>query len=215
MPPPSLATFLFDLDGTLIDSVELIRRSFNHTLEMHQYPHPGEAGWLEGLGQPLWDQFRAFSTDQAQIDAMIATYRKYNFEHHDALVRPYPGMEAVVRELKRRGKRLGVVTSKMQRSTRLGLRLCGMDGLFDTIVAADDTTRHKPHPEPVLLALERLGAAADSAVYIGDSTHDLAAGHAAGVRTAAALWGPFSRELLEPHEPDYWLDTAADIRRLE
>lgn len=214
MPTPSLATFLFDLDGTLIDSVELIRRSFRHTLEAHRSGHPGEDRWLEGLGQPLWDQFRVYTTDQAEIDAMIATYRKYNSEHHDALVRSYPQMEGVVRELKRRGARLGVVTSKMHRGTRQGLALCGMEGLFDTIVAADDTTRHKPNPEPVLLALERLGADAETAIYIGDSTHDLAAGRAAAVSIAAALWGPFSREALAEHEPDYWLSVPDDILKL-
>jgi pyrophosphatase PpaX len=211
MPVPSLATFLFDLDGTLIDSVELIRRSFRHTLETHRSAHPGEDRWLAGLGQPLWDQFRMYTSDQAEIDAMIATYRQYNFEHHDTLVRAYPGMDAVIRELKGRGRRLGVVTSKMQRGTRQGLALCGMEGLFDTIVAADDTTKHKPNPEPVWLALERLEAGAETAVFVGDSTHDLAAGRAAGVKTAAALWGPFGRELLAPHQPDHWLETPEQI----
>ena len=215
MPAPSLTTFLFDLDGTLIDSVELIRRTFRHTLEVHRGTHPGEDLWLKGLGQPLWDQFQAYTTDRAEIDAMITTYRAYNTTHHDSLVRPYEGMVDVVRGLKERGKRLGVVTSKMQKGTRQGLVLCGLDGLFDTIVAADDTTRHKPHPEPVYVALERLGADAATTVFIGDSTHDLAAGRAAGVRTAAALWGPFSREWLEVHQPDYWLDRPENVLGLE
>lgn len=211
----SLTTFLFDLDGTLIDSVELIRRTFRHTLEVHRGGHPGEELWLKGLGQPLWDQFRVYTQDQAEIDAMIATYRAYNSIHHDEMVRPYRGMEDVIRGLKQRGKRLGVVTSKMQKGTRQGLRLCGLEESFDTIVAADDTTRHKPHPEPVYLALEQLGADAATTVFIGDSTHDLAAGRAAGVRTGAALWGPFSRDALAEHEPDYWLEAPGDITKLE
>ena len=209
-----LATFLFDLDGTLIDSVELIRRTFRHTLEVHRGAHPGEDLWLKGLGQPLWDQFRAYTSDPAEVEAMITTYRAYNATHHDDLVKPYAGMAEAIRTLKARGKRLGVVTSKMQKGTRHGLTRCGMDGLFDTIVAADDTTRHKPNPEPVYLALERLGADASTTVFIGDSTHDLAAGRAAGVRTGAAMWGPFSREALERHEPDYWLTAPADILSL-
>jgi len=214
MPAPGLTTYLFDLDGTLIDSVELIRRTFRHTLEVHRGAHPGEDSWLKGLGQPLWDQFGAYTQDKAEIDAMIATYRAYNSTHHDTLVRRYPGMEEVIRGLKQRGKRLGVVTSKMQKGAQSGLALCGLGGLFDAIVAADDTQRHKPHPEPVYLALERLGAVAQSTVFIGDSTHDLAAGRAAGVRTGAALWGPFSREALAEHEPDYWLETPSDIMAL-
>ncbi|MSR07742.1 MAG: HAD family hydrolase [Gemmatimonadetes bacterium] len=214
MQKPTLATFLFDLDGTLINSVELIRRTFRHTLEVHRGTHPGEELWLKGLGQPLWDQFQAYTTDRAEIDAMIATYRAYNTVHHDALVRPYEGVSEAVRSLKDRGMLLGVVTSKMQRGTQQGLALCGLGGLFDTIVAADDTTRHKPHPEPVYLALERLGADAATTVFVGDSTHDLAAGRAAGVRTGAAMWGPFSRAQLEPLAPDYWLGTPGDLATL-
>jgi len=198
-----------------LDSVELIRRTFRHTLEVHRGTHPGEDLWLKGLGTPLWDQFQAYTTDRAEIDAMIATYRAFNTEHHDALVRPYEGVLEAVRSLKERGMRLGVVTSKMQRGTRQGLALCKLDSFFDTIVAADDTTRHKPHPEPVYVALERLGADAAATVFIGDSTHDLAAGRAAGVRTGAALWGPFSREELAKHEPDYWLERPEEVLRLK
>lgn len=163
-----MTTFLFDLDGTLIDSVELIRRTFRHTLEVHRGSHPGEDLWLKGLGQPLWDQFRVYTQDQSEIDAMIATYRTYNQAHHDAMVQRYPGMTEAVLELKERGKRLGIVTSKLQAGTIRGLALCGMDRAFDVIVAADDTQRHKPHPEPVYLALERLGADAHATVFIGD-----------------------------------------------
>ncbi len=215
MPPHPLTTYLFDLDGTLIDSVELIRRTFRHTLEVHRGVHPGEDIWLRGLGQPLWDQFRMYTVREDEITAMIATYRAYNAAHHDTLVRPYAGMGDAVRSLRDRGKRLGVVTSKMQKGTRHGLALCGLDGLFETIVAADDTSRHKPHPEPVYLALERLGADAAATVFVGDSTHDLAAGRAAGVRTAAALWGPFAREALEGQAPDHWLERPEDVLGLE
>ncbi|HEX9580644.1 MAG TPA: HAD-IA family hydrolase [Gemmatimonadales bacterium] len=210
-----LTTYLFDLDGTLIDSVELIRRTFRHTLESHRGSYPGENEWLKGLGQPLWDQFRAYTQDQDEIAAMMATYREYNGTHHDALVQPYPGVNDVVQFLKAQGKRLGIVTSKMRRGTLHGLALCGLDGVFDSIVAADDVDRHKPDPTPVLKALEWLGAEAASAVFVGDSPHDLAAGRAAGVRTAAALWGPFPKDWLTPHQPDYWLEAPGDVLRLE
>jgi pyrophosphatase PpaX len=211
MPVSALTTYLFDLDGTLIDSVELIRRTFRHTLEAHRGAHPGENEWLKGLGQPLGDQFRAYTQDQIEIEAMIATYRQYNGMHHDALVRPYAGVHQVVMLLKEQGKRLGIVTSKMRAGTLRGLSVCGLDGLFDAIVAADDVDRHKPHPAPVLRALEWLGADPSGAVFIGDSPHDLAAGRAAGVKTAAALWGPFPRDWLEPHQPDYWLAAPGDV----
>ena len=214
MRAPTFTTYLFDLDGTLIDSVELIRRTFRHTLEAHRGTHPGEEEWLKGLGQPLWDQFRVYTEDQDEIAAMIATYREYNGAHHDALVQRYPGMYEAVQSLKTQGKRLGVVTSKMREGTMHGLSWCGLAGLFDTVVAADDVDRHKPDPTPVLKALQLLGAEATGTVFIGDSPHDLAAGRAAGVKTAAALWGPFPRGWLEPHQPDYWLEAPAQVMEL-
>lgn len=204
-------TYLFDLDGTLIDSVELIRRTFRHTLQVHRGSPPDEESWLTGLGRPLWDQFSVYTSDRSEIDTMIATYREYNLAHHDALVRPYPGILEAVAELKRRGRRLGIVTSKMRAGTERGLRCCGLDGQFDLIVGADDTERHKPDPTPVLRAMDLLQARPDSTVFVGDSPHDLAAGRAAGVRTAAALWGPFPRDWLDKHSPDYWLPTPGDI----
>ncbi len=214
MPKPELQTYLFDLDGTLIDSVELILTTYRHTLMVHRGAVPGDEVWLKGLGTPLWDQFRLFTDDPAEIEAMVATYREYNLAHHDAMVKRYPGATEAVRTLRERGKKLGVVTSKLRAGTLRGLRVGGFDGLFDVLVGADDVDRHKPDPAPVRRALELLTAEPSTTVFIGDSPHDLVSGRAAGVRTAAALWGPFPREWLEPHQPDYWLREPGEITAL-
>jgi pyrophosphatase PpaX len=145
---------------------------------------------------------------------MAATYREYHHAHHDELLKQYPGVVEPVRALKERGVKLGVVTSKMPWSTRRGLELCGFDGMFDALVTAQDVEKHKPDPEPVLRALEILQSRADETVFVGDSPHDMAAGRGAGVKTAAVLWGPFSRAALEPYAPDYWLQEPSDISRL-
>ena len=84
-----LTTFLFDLDGTLIDSIDLILRSYRHTLKTHRGFEPPDEIWMEGLGTPLWVQFRHWTDDPAELQAMVATYRDYNLAHHDAMVRPY------------------------------------------------------------------------------------------------------------------------------
>jgi pyrophosphatase PpaX len=151
---------LFDLDGTLIDSIELIWGSYQHTLQVHTGSAPSEEFWLAGLGRPLTWQFSNFTDDPQEIQSMIATFREHNLAHHDDLVRGYPGVLEAVRELKSRGQRLGVVTSKLRSAARRGLIHCGFDGLFDVLIGADDVDRPKPHPEPVLLALEKLGATA-------------------------------------------------------
>ena len=212
--PAPLSAFLFDLDGTLIDSIDLILRSYRHTMRTHRGQDPGDEVWMSGLGTPLWVQFRQFTQDPAEIDAMVATYREYNLAHHDDLVRPYAGVVDAVRALERRGKTLALVTSKLRSGALRGLRLAGLEDAFTVVVGADDVTHPKPHPEPVLMALDRLGARAEDAVFIGDSRHDIECGRAAGVKTAAVLWGPFDRSHLADLEPDYWLETPADLSLL-
>jgi pyrophosphatase PpaX len=207
----SIDTFLFDLDGTLIDSVELILASYRHTMVVHRGATPGDDVWLKGLGTPLWAQFREFTDDQAEIDGMIQTYRAYNLAHHDAMVRAYPGIPEALGVLAGRGVKLGLVTSKLRSGAFRGLKHVGLDAHFPVVVGSDDLAEHKPHPAPVLRALDLLDADPGRSVFIGDSPHDMAAGRAAGVRTAAALWGPFPRPLLEVQAPDFWLETPAAI----
>jgi pyrophosphatase PpaX len=209
-----LDVFLFDLDGTLIDSIDLIRRSLVHTLASHGLPELTREQWLDGLGTPLAVQFRRYTDDPRKIDALVRTYRTWNLAHHDALVRPYDGVRQALERLADSGGRLGVVTSKQRASARRGLERCGLDDLFEVLVGADDVDQGKPAPDPVLLALERLGVRSERAVYVGDSPHDIAAGRAAGTRTAAVLWGSLSRAELEPHRPDAWLDHPSELGEL-
>ena len=211
-----LTTFLFDLDGTLIDSIELILRSYRHTMQLHRgnQPLPPDDMWLKGLGTPLSVQFRHVTEDEVEIDAMIATYRTYNLTHHDALAKPYEGISVEVLRLKARGKRLGLVTSKLRDGALRGIKVCGLDQAFDVVLGCDNVTHPKPHPEPVLKAMDLLGARGAETVFIGDSRFDIECGRAAGVTTAAVLWGPFDRAHLEDLQPDYWLEKPADLRQL-
>jgi pyrophosphatase PpaX len=212
---PALRACLFDLDGTLIDSIELIVRSYEHALAAHGMPAQSREEWLAGLGTPLKDQFAQFTRDEREIDALIATYRAFNDLHHDLLVQRYPGAREGVQELHARGVVLGIVTSKKVATAKKGLAHCGFDERwFSTLIGVDSVARHKPHPEPVLKALSEIGVAAHDTLFVGDSVHDLAAGRAAGVRTGAALWGPFPRAWLERERPDVWIEAPGDIGAL-
>ena len=211
---PTITAVLFDLDGTLIDSIELIRQSFRHTMRVHFGTEPKENDWLQGLGTPLRQQFRVFTQDAAQIEALMVTYREFNSANHDAMIKEYAGANAAVRSLKHRGIKLGVVTSKLTLGAHRGLAVGGFDGLFDVVVGADDVTVHKPEAAPVLFALDKLGIAPANAVMVGDSPHDITAGHRAGTQTAAALWGPFSRAMLEPARPHRWLTSPSEMATL-
>jgi pyrophosphatase PpaX len=211
---PELTTALFDLDGTLIDSIRLILDSYHHTLNSHNLPARTDEEWLRGVGTPLHVQFSAWQEPPEILEAMIATYRAFNLEHHDRMVAIYPGVLDAMREIKAAGVQTGLVTSKNRYGAIKGLKLVGLEALMDVLVCADEVANPKPHPEPVEKAVALLGANPTTTVYVGDSIHDMNSGRAAGVRTAAALWGPFKRSHLESAEPDYWLERPADLVRL-
>lgn len=211
---PKLTTILFDLDGTLIDSVRLILDSYHHTLASHGQDPRADDFWLAGLGTPLRVQFRHWAENPEQLEAMIGTYREYNLAHHDARVTAYPGVVEVVRAIRAAGFRTGLVTSKNKPGALRGLRLVGLEDAMELVIGADDVVNPKPHAEPIEVALRQLGEPVERALYVGDSIHDMESGRAAGVKTAAVLWGPFGREHLEAATPDYWLETPGDLRTL-
>jgi pyrophosphatase PpaX len=208
---PRLQTVLFDLDGTLIDSIRLILDSYHHTLTQHNLPPRTDEDWLKGVGTPLAVQFSEWRKSPEVLEALIATYRQYNLKHHDNMVTVYPGVLEAVREIKAAGIPTGLVTSKNRLGALRGLKLVGLEALMDVLVCADEVTNPKPHPEPVEKAVALLGADPASTVYVGDSIHDMHSGRAAGVKTAAALWGPFGRDHLESASPDYWLEVPGDL----
>jgi pyrophosphatase PpaX len=209
---------LFDLDGTLVDTTDLILQSFVHTFAVHA---PGRTPSREALiatfGRSLPATLREMARDEgvaepdAMADAMLGTYRAFQREHHDSLIRPFEGIDDMLRALRADGHRLGVVTSKMERSARQGLRLFGLDDWFEIGVFHDDTTRHKPDPEPLRVAATRAGVASSEVTYVGDSTHDIVAGRAAGMRTVAVLWGPFERAVLEAERPDHIIARPSEL----
>ena len=207
----AIQTVLFDLDGTLIDSIRLILDSYHHTLAAHGIPPRTDDHWLRGVGTPLSVQFAEWRDDVGKLEAMVATYREYNLSHHDRMVTVYPGVGAALGAIRAAGRRTDLVTSKNRQGALRGLTLVRLEAMMDVLVCADEVTNPKPHPEPVEKAVALLGADPGTTVYVGDSIHDMVSGRAAGVRTAAALWGPFGREHLELAAPDYWLETPADL----
>jgi pyrophosphatase PpaX len=203
----------FDLDGTLADTVELILRSYRHTMQTHLgAPLPDER-WLATIGTPLRTQLLAFARDEVEAAAMLETYTIFQRGVHDEMVRPFPGAATVLAGLRARGARLAVVTSKRNEVARRTLEVCGLWGSVELLVGADDVTLGKPDPEPVHRALDALGLRerAGEVLFVGDSPFDLRAGRAAGTRTAAVSWGAFGRAALEGEGPDYFLDTLDEL----
>jgi len=206
----TLPAILFDLDGTLIDSIELILSSARHAFA--EWPvRPTDEEWVRGIGTPLVQQLRAYAASDEEVALLLERYRRYQHEHHDRLTRCYDDVPDVIAALAERGHPLAVVTSKASPIARQSLEFVGLDDFFPIVVGYDDTARHKPDPEPVRVALSRLGVSPDQAVFVGDSPHDVLAGNAADVMTIAALWGPFDRETLAEARPDHFIGCMADL----
>jgi pyrophosphatase PpaX len=205
---------LFDLDGTLIDSIALILESARFAFEKCARQAPTDQEWLDGVGIPLATMFGRYSANEAELAAFIAGYREYQLAHHDRMVRCYDEVADTLERLRTVGHPIAIVTSKSDALARRGLEHAGIAHYMDEIVGCDASEKHKPDPEPVRLALERLGYAAHEAVFIGDSVHDMAAGNAAGVTTIAALWGPFRRDQLESSRPRHYLEHISALPQL-
>ncbi len=203
---------LFDLDGTLVDSADLILESYRHTMRTHFDEVPPDEVWLASLGTPLRAQFKEFVDTPEEVRELVNTYVEHNLRVHEEFIRPFEGIRDTLEALLEQGSRLGIVTSKAKRGTAASLEACELPAhWFDVIVTSDEPIPHKPDPAPVRLALERLRVDSDVASFIGDSVWDLRAGRAAGVCTVAALWGPFSEDELVGETPDVMVDRPADL----
>ncbi|MHC0037820.1 pyrophosphatase PpaX [Pseudoneobacillus sp. C159] len=202
-------TVLFDLDGTLIDTNELIIASFLHTLE-HYYPSRYKReDVLPFMGPTLRETFETM--DGANVDEMIATYRNFNLTHHNELVTDFPTVLDTVKALKEHGYKIGIVTTKILDVVKKGLIHTKLDSYFDVIVALDHVSKAKPDPEPIFKALEQLGSRPEETLMVGDNHHDILAGKNAGTLTAGVAWSLKGREYLESYQPDIILEEMADL----
>ncbi|MGG3737374.1 pyrophosphatase PpaX [Aeribacillus pallidus] len=204
-----ITTLLFDLDGTLIDTNELIISSFIHTLN-HYYPDQYKReDVLPFMGPPLADTF--MKIDSERVDEMIERYRKYNLENHDLLVKEFDGVYETIQALHEQGYKMAIVSTKIRDTVIKGLRLTKLDKFFDVVVGLDDVKHAKPDPEPLQKALQQLSSTPDEALMIGDNSHDILGGKNAGTKTAGVAWSAKGKEYLAQFEPDYILEHIQDL----
>ena len=201
---------LFDLDGTLIDSIGLLLESMRFAFHERERA-PTTKEWVAGIGTPLRTQLAEWCDGAAEVESLVERYRDYQGIHLPRLTTAYPGVLATLAWARAQGHGTALVTSKGRGMTARSLKHVGLEGAFDAIVTFEETERHKPLPDPVLLALDRLALPAAGALFVGDSPHDMHAGRAAGVRTAAAQWGPFTRDELAVAAPDYWMTSITEL----
>lgn len=195
---------LFDCDGTLIDTYDIILTSMRYTVNGLLGQNRDDAELMSKVGTPLPDQMLYFlNGDKSKVDEIVATYRKHNDAIHDDGVRSFPGVKETLEKLKCAGYKMGVVTSKRHFMADRGLQLCGIRDYFEVLIGSDDFPIHKPNPEPILEGCRLLDADPERCAYIGDSPYDIQAGNAAGCTSIAALWGMFPSESLRAENPDF------------
>jgi pyrophosphatase PpaX len=209
-----LRAVLFDFDGTLVDTTELIYQSMRCAYgEVVGGPEPERAVLMANVGQPLPRQMELLSLEHA--DDLLTSYRTHNEEMHNDLIKEFPGVEDSIARLRGAGLSVAVVTSKRRPSVEMALEsFPGLRKVTDVFVTMEDTTEHKPRPEPLLRGLELLGGVPpEQAAYVGDSPFDVAAARAAGALSVAVSWGAFTEDALRAAEPDHLapdLDGAVD-----
>ena len=201
---------LFDLDGTVVDSGGMILASMRHATQTVLAREIGDEELMAAVGGPsLEAQMRAFAPER--VDDLVRAYRAHNEPLHDELV-CCAGMDDVLVGLKDEGRRLGIVTAKRRQTVELAFARVPIAHLFETVVGGDETERHKPDPEPLLLAARRLGAHPAETAYVGDSPFDVRAAKAAGMFAVAVTWGRIhDRSRLEAEHPDAIVDSAEEL----
>ena len=198
---------LFDLDGTLVDSAAAILGSFHHATEtVLSRRFPDEQILAQIGGTNLTYQMRLLDPEGERVDELIRVYREHNDPQYSTLA-CFEGVVGVLEQLREEGRRLGVVTAKRKPTVERVFAGAGIGAYFDVVVGSDDTERHKPHPEPVLKALELLDAEPHEAAYVGDSPFDVEAARAAGVFAVAVGWGGIHRV----EDADAVVETPEDL----
>ncbi len=206
---PRFATVLFDLDGTLADTIPLIVASYQHAFRTVLAEEVAEARARTWIGRPLLPALLEESPEHGvELDRV---YREWNLANTARLIRRYDGVPELLEQLTAAGVTIAVATSKRRETARLALVGVGIEHLVDVVAALEDTAAHKPAPDPLLHAAATLGVDPAACVYVGDATVDVLAARAAGMSAVAVTWGAGEREALAATAPDALVDTVPDL----
>lgn len=211
MTSSNVQAVLFDLDGTLLDTHDLLLATFRYATREVLDEVISDERLMAKVGQPLDVQMWDFTDDAAVHDELCRVYRAHNASIHDDMIRLFSGTVPMLERLKAAGLPLAVVTSKRHAIAMHGVELFGLQDYFEFLIGADDWPEHKPHPGPVAHGCDRLGMDCRACLYVGDSPFDMQAGSKAGCRTAAALWGMFPQAVLEAQHPTFVCADGTDV----
>jgi len=210
-----ITTILFDFDGTIMDTNGLIINSWQHTFRTIEGKERPEEEIIATLGEPLLLSMKNLLPSVDPHDA-VEIYRQYQHGNFSDEISVFPGMEGMIRKLKLQGYKMGIVTSRMTNTTIKGLEKFNLTECFEAVVTCDHTEKHKPDPDPIYIALDKLGSKPDEAIMIGDTKFDILCAKNAGVGSVLVGWAitmPESERTGE-NEPEYIIEKAEDIFNL-
>lgn len=204
-----IKTILFDLDGTLLDTNELIIQSFQHTYKKHLNKEMPRDKIIQSFGEILQHTMeREFGEC---CEEALHTYRNFQLSNFYHYITMHAGVQEALKFLYEKDYKLGVVTSRLNESALKGLKHFDLDVYFGSIIGADDTDRHKPDPTPAFMALEELDGKPQEAMMVGDSPYDVRCGKNAGMTTVAVGWSALPREMYMQHDPDYVVESMEEL----
>ncbi len=206
-------TVLFDLDGTLVDSNELIIKSFDETMKKYLPEREfSRMELIEMIGPPLQETFSIASTNQAVIDEMIVYYREVYVRLEFDYVKIYPNTIEMLKTLSENNFNLGIVTTKFKRSAMPSIKHYGLDKYITSYCFLDDISEHKPHPEPIFFALNQFKDY-NNVIMVGDNSSDILAGRNASALTCGVNWS-IKKDLIKSLNPDFWINDFSDLIKI-
>ena len=208
-------TVLFDFDGTLMDTTPIIIRSWQEVYRAVTGSDGDVDEILGTFGEILRESLAKKFPDQ-DTEELVKIYKSYQQDRFADEVELFPGVEDLLAYLKDAGYKLGLVTSRIKQTSMRALDMFGIKEYFDSIITADDCTKHKPDPEPIMLALEGCGSVPERAVMIGDTVYDMGCARNARVRYVMVDWAPaIDRESLTgENAPDAWIPDMEGMKAI-
>ncbi len=206
---PYYEYILFDFDGTLIDTNELIIEALQGTTKQFLGRTLSNDELSSILGKYLELQMKSLS--EKYYKEMMAYYREYYKANQDTMIKGFPGVAEMLRELKAFGCRTAIVSAKGRGGIEHGLEYFKLNQYIDVIISAYDIENNKPHPEPATKALTALGGSSGKALMIGDSPYDIQCGHNAGMKSVLVEWSIFPKDVLLACNPDFIAESCDDI----
>ncbi len=200
---------IFDVDGTLTSTNELIFASFNHVTTKYLNKRLTNEEIISMFGPPEDTILKEWFGDDLS-DAMEDYYKFYKDEHH--MADAYPGIEEILKIIKSKNIPIGIFTGKGRKSALITLEALGIDKYFDLIITGDDVVNHKPAGEGITRFVNEFNLDKEKVLMIGDATGDIKASREAGVKIASVLWDSYAKEEVLKHESDYVFYSVAKLK---